>query len=222
MKTMVRKDDSIWRVVAQAGVVVALGVVASGCEGCKRYFAPENNLEVYEGAAPEEVEFASYCQEMELSRQGAEPFERVDIDLQLFDVDVEGPKRREGLFAVDVVFGEAADESYVLPVYYDGEAEHHFFISPFHPDVRRGGEVTLRFDDGETSCEGEFAWEVSPLPPNSGALEAMLESSTALSIELLATYGFSVDEVLYEELDDLPVLVIPLTMQAWATGHPDN
>lgn len=222
MKVMASNEDSTWRAVARVGMVVTLGLMASGCEGCSKYFEPENNLEVYEGAEPEEVEFASYCQGVELSRQGAEPFERVDIDLQVFDVDVEGPKLREGLFAVDVVFGEAPEERYVLPVYYDIEAGHHFFISPFHPDLRSGGEVTLRFDDGETACEEEFAWEVSPLPPNSGALEAMLKSSTALSIELLATYGLTVDEVLYGELDEIPVMAIPLAVQAWATGHPDN
>ncbi|TXC69367.1 hypothetical protein FRC91_17365 [Bradymonadales bacterium TMQ1] len=222
MKMSAHGKSSLLSLMASMGVVLTLAALGAGCEGCKSYFEPENNLEFYEGAAPEEVAYPSYCQGVELSRQGAEPFERVDIDLQVFDVDVEGPKPREELFAVKIIFGEAPEESYVLPVYYDVEAGHHFFISPFHPDLRSGGEVTLRFDDGETSCEEEFVWEVAPLPPNSGALEAMLESSTALSMELLATYGLTVEEVLYGELDEIPVMAIPLAVQAWATGHPDN
>lgn len=222
MKVMASNEDSTWRALARVGMVVTWGLVASGCEGCSNYFEPENNLEVYEGAEPEEVEFASYCQGVELSRQGAEPFERVDIDLQLFDVDVEGPKLREGLFAVEVIYGEEEGESYKMPVYYDVVEETHFIVSPHHPDSLQGGPVGLRFDDGQTACEGEYDWEVEALPPAPGALIEALESSSELAVELLATYGLTAQEVMSGDLEEIPVMAIPLAIQAWATAHPDN
>ncbi|WP_146618204.1 hypothetical protein [Lujinxingia litoralis] len=208
-----------WRMVA---VMMPLMMLGAGCEGCRSYFEPENNLEVYQGAAPAEVDFPSYCTGVHVWGSGGEPFEEVEVDLQLFDVDEQGPQHRRGLFSAKVYYGEGDDEYFVLPVYFDSEREKHYFISPMHPESAQGGPLTLRFTDGEAECPGEVAWEVEALPPAPGALRESLIASSELAETLLESYGLELREVLEGPLDEVPVMALPLAMQAWATAHPDN
>lgn len=193
--------------------------VLSGCGGCFDRFAEGDDLMRYEAVGT--PEFARQCHGVGLASATARPFERVDVDLAVYDFSEAGPQRVEDLFAVGIRFSEEGEE-YFQFVHFDEEAETHYFHAPPHSSGTSGGEMWLRFTDGEMDCAEEVELSISSIGPSPGALEEALTLAAQVSRATLDFYGYDAEELLQRPEEEIPLLLLPLVSHIWTIDHPDN
>lgn len=203
-------------------LLAALSLSLVPTSGCGDDSTSQRSGPEYVAVDSDDVHSAPRCYGVDIQRHSARPFERVDVELDIFsgDSDVDDIEAFRGVFGVDIEYDDG--QQWFLPVYYDADEQHHYFIAPHHPEGIGGGPATLHFTDGETTCEESLPWTVESIDRAPGTLTELIEASTQLTRELARSYGYEPQQLLDTPTDELPPPLIPLAFHIWALDHPDN